>query len=490
MARARYGKAGLERADLYEYFAATHLRHVGNDEWHGKPFYLEDWQREGIWRPIFAAGRREKGGGFRRKHRRAIVGLPRNYGKTELTVAILLTVAMMEPRYNGQYGVIASSEDQSRKILRTIKAMCRADAELDAIWEPLKDEVRNRDTGAVIKVFPYSEAALQSWHFNCVICDEMHVWRDVEVWNAIVSGQKSIPDALALVISTAGRSREGVLWDLLQRARSGEDPATWLYWVGAEDDEDIDDERMWRRLAMPSWVSVDDIRDQRRMLSPRSFERYVLNRWPQAKGEDMALTWKQVERCRAVDLPLDMSRPFTLGVDGATSGDSFAVVAHQLLDDGVHRFREWVFDEPGEDGYYPLSQIEELIASIAQEHRAPVAVDPSRMLLMSQQLQDDYGLEVVAVPQNNKNMCPASDLLARAVKAGTCSLARCPKLAAHLLNCTVLEREPVGWRFGSKAHGQGTDRIDAAIAAAIAAFAESQMPRVPTFAETGGIWLV
>lgn len=58
--------------------------------------------------------------GFKRKYRRAIIGLPSGYGKSELCAGILLTVATMEPVHNGQYGMVASSKDQIRNVYEKI----------------------------------------------------------------------------------------------------------------------------------------------------------------------------------------------------------------------------------------------------------------------------------------------------------------------------------------------------------------------------------
>ena len=140
-----------------------------------------------------------------------------------------------------------------------------------------------------------------------------------------------------------------------------------------------------------SWVSVEDVRRQRENLSNKQFERYEANRFPLEKSEDKALKVGEVRACQRIGNLFDFNKPFMLGVDGATSGDSFAIVAHQVVD-GIDCYQEWVFDEPGESGYYDLNQIEELIAWLSQKYKCPVGIDPARLLLMAQQLQDDYGV--------------------------------------------------------------------------------------------------
>lgn len=488
--RARISKAGRDEAFAYRLFFETHIRHTDN-RYFGHLFKLDPWQRNDIFEPIFGQGHMVGKGdakAFERKVRIAVEGVPRSGGKSDLACGILLTVASMEPVYNGEYAVIAYSKDQARKDFQKLKTMIRLDPELSAMWKPLTDSIVNEETGARIMVMPYSDNALQSWHLNMAILDEVHTYKNDELYNAVVSGQRDIFNALCMVITTAAGSRKGFLWEQLPKWR--EDRQTHLAWWGARDDDDLDDHKMWERTHPMSWVSLDAVAGQREKLSSKNFERYEVNRFPLEKSEDKALKVREVARCMRETNRFDFEQPFVLGVDGATSGDSFAIVAHQVADDGSDCFHEWVFDQPTESGYYDLNQIEQLIAWLHQKHRCPVGIDPARLLLMAQQLQDDYGVEVFSVPQSNKIMCAASDMLTRSVKEGRAMLEGCPKLADHLTNCTVLTREPFGWRFGSEKHGQGSERIDAAIAAAIAKYATQTVGPQVGFAESGGVWAV
>lgn len=487
--RVHLSKAGKEEAFAYRLFFETHIKHTDN-RYFGKPFKLDSWQWRDVFQPLFGQGRMVKAGGdrvFQRSKSILAVGLPRSGGKSDLACGILLTVASMEPVYNGEYAVIAYSKDQASKDFGKLKTMIRLDPDLSAMWKPLTNEIVNTETGARIMVFPYSENALQSWHLNFCVLDEVHTYKNGELYEAVTSGQRDIFNAVCMIITTAAGGRKGFLWDELPKWRDGKD--AHLAWWGARDDEDVDDERMWKRTHPMSWVTIDQVRKQRRKLGKKSFERYEINRFPLEKAADRALKVREVRACLDGENLFDFEKPFILGVDGATSGDSFAIVAHQEID-GLDCFHEWVFDEPGESGYYDLNQIMQLIAALSQKHGCPVGIDPARLLLMAQQLQDDYGVKVFEVPQSNKIMCAASEMIARSVKEKRARLAGCPKLAEHLENCTQLIREPFGWRFGSERHGQGTERIDAAIAAAIAKYSTATVGPSISFVESGGVWVV
>lgn len=488
-------RRGLDEAGMLEYFAATHLKHAGNKpEWYGKPFFLESWQRDYIWNPIFATGKtvgKGEDARFVRRYRSALVMEPRDWGKTELAAAMVLSESNVHPVWMGQYGIIAYDEPQARKILATLAAMIHQDPDLNALWDTGKKEIVNRETGAVIKVFPYSPGAIQSWHFNMLVADELHVWRDNSVWNAIVSGMGNVENSLIIAITTAAAERSGFLWDWIAGSEDitsvFEDPNAYCVWFGADDADNPDERSTWRKVCLPSWVKLDTIAMQRKRLSKTNFERYILNRFPVEKEPDRSMRPRDISACVRNGDGFDFEQPFVLGVDGATSGDTFAIVAHQSRD-GQDFFHEWIYDRPGERGYYDLNQIEGVIAGLAQKYHCAVGIDPARLLLMAQQLQDDFGIEIYEVQQSNKIMCPACSILQNSVRSHKCHLGGTPKLAEHLKNCRDLEREPYGVRWTSNRHGQGTERIDAAIAAAIAKWMTQTMPEELSFADTGGIW--
>lgn len=475
--KTRYNKVGLTIARDYERCLSSMCHHVSNDDYYGRPFLLEDFQRENMWKPIFACGKVENGR-FARKHRRAIFCLPSGFGKTETAAAMVLTIATMEVVHNGQYGVVASSVPQVRNIFDKIATMIKLNDTWSKQWEIGKDVIEHRETGAKIMVLPNKADALESWHFNVLIFDELHVYRDSSVWDAGVKGQKVIPNALTIGITTAGDAREGFLWDMLTDM-GPKDPGMFIYWLGLDDSDDIDKKSAWRKLMVASWVTWDSIQDQRSTASSkRAFERYSANRFPNDANAYAFFTDRQLELCCRYNNDFDFSLPYTIGIDGATSGDSYAIVAYQerTSERGIVHgcTREWVFDEPDEDsGHYDLSAIMELLAGICERNWPEViGIDPNRMLVMSSQLENMYGIQCVSFAQNNPTMCQATSLVVNAVKDKKTRLKGSPKLKEHLSHTVELEREPYGSRFGKDSR---KSKIDAAIALAIAQLAYAKL---------------
>lgn len=483
----RYPRAGLDVADAYEVFAGAYLHHVSNDEYYGRPFLLEPWQRDMLWRPLLASGRME-GGRFVRRYRRALLGLPRGYGKTELAAAIVMTLAVMEPVQMGQYCVVADSEEQAGNCLAKLKAMVRLDSDLSDVWEVQKGLIRNRETDAEIKVMPYKESALQSWHFNVAVLDEMHVYRSDAVWNAVVSGQKVIPNALLVGITTASAERRGFLWDLYSRVAAGGDPSCYLCWIGLDDADDASDERGWRKVLLPSWVSAESLREQRGSMTAEAFERYQLNRFPARASASRLMSRADLAACRAQAGDIDWGRYFAVGLDGATGGDTLAVCAYQRGPGGEDLYAEWAWDVPDERGLYDLVEVADVLESLARRPGRPLLVaDPARMAFLTKYLERERGVGLFALPQQARVMCPATSLLTRAVKSRSARMAATPVLADHCGNAVNEPSRAYGDRLSSEAHGQGSARIDMAVAAAMAMWAYDNAERPADFS-SGGVW--
>jgi len=108
---------------------------------------------------------------------------------------------------------------------------------------------------------------------------------------------------------------------------------------------------------------------------------------------------------------------------------------------------------------------------------------------MAQHLEQSYGVPLVAMPQTNAAMCPATSLMQNAVRGGHAHLGGCPKLAEHLGNAVLLDRgsseSGTGRRARSEqaAYRRGGRR-------AIALYALETQDIAPSFAETGGVYTI
>lgn len=464
----RISENGRRQAERARIFAETFLTFAGNDEKCGDPYEVSDWLYKNVWLPLFGTGRMV-GRKWRRRFRQVLLGLHRYFGKSQLAAVIILTVATMEPVANGQYGIIADTKDNTAMIKDYIKTMIRASPQLSREWSIYKDEIKNERTGQTIVVFPYKEAALQGKHFNVLVGDEVHVWRDDTVWGAAVSGQGKVPNALMIGITTAGASRDGFLFKKWRELKTKKE--AFICWLGIDDGDDPEDRRCWRKITAAGRMSMEELESMHDALTAKDFERYILNRTPMDEVEEPFMRRADVEACQRREGSVDHSEWFCVGIDGAVSGDTLAIVAAQRQGD-EWAFEEWCWDRPESYGTYDLLAVSDVILMLTNERGRPlVCCDPARMQFLTNWMQRTHGVELFSVAQTPSVMCPASELLARSVKTHVADMKGLRFLPQHCVNAVSSESKAYGRRLASVAHGQGSKRIDAAVAAAMAMWA-------------------
>lgn len=475
------GERQVERTRLY---AETFLTYAGESELCGEPYEVSDWMLRNLWRPLFGTGRVDaRTGRWVRQYRRVLFGVHRGFGKSQVAAVITLTVADMEALPNGMYGIVADSQPNTKMVKDYIKTMIRARRELSDRWKVYKDVIRNEQTGQEIHVFPYKEAALQGKHFHVLVGDEIHVWRDSLVWDAAVSGQAKIPNALTIGITTAGLSRDGFLFQLYRQLKG--DPYAYVCWLGIDDSDNPADRRCWRKITAAGRITMEELEEQFHALPLSQFERYYMNRTPMDDDEEPFMRRRDVEACRRVEADLDEDEWFCVGIDGAVSGDTLAMVAAQRQGE-VWAFREWTWDTPNTLGVYDLNDVADVIQVLAADRGRPlICCDPARMQFLANWLERERGIELTAVAQQTSIMCPASELLARSVKTHAAAMSNVPVTAEHCINAKTSESKAYGRRMTSEAHGKGSKRIDAAIAAAMAMWAYDNNAD-----ETPSVWTI
>lgn len=484
------GERQVARSEL---FAETFLTFAGESELCGQPYQISDWLHDNIWEPVFGTGEvDERTGRWRRRFRRVLVGVHRGFGKSQLAACLVLTIATMEPLPNGMYGIVADTKDNTKMVRDYIATIIRANRSLADQWTVYKGVIRNDQTGQEIHVYPYKEAALQGKHFHVLIGDEIHVWRDDTVWKAGVSGQAKIWNALTIGITTAGASRDGYLFKLYHKLKA--DKHAYICWLGITDQDNPADRACWQTICAAGRVTMEELEEQYESdkledgTPGLSFIRYYLNRTPMDETEEPFMFRADVEECqKAPALEVDFSQWFTVALDGAVKGDTLAVVAAQRQGE-EWAVAEWCWEKPAKgQATYDLTEVADVLLMLAHEPGDPfICADPARMQFLTNWLAREHGFDLSSVAQVPSIMCPASELLARSVATHTVSLAGAPVLAQHCLNAVSAESKAYGRRLASEKgrHGQGTKRIDAAIAAAMAMWAydnnEDESPSVWT----------
>jgi phage terminase large subunit-like protein len=335
------------------------------------------------------------------------------------------------------------------------------------------------------------------------LIDELHAWKKRELWDVISTGMRKVSGSLKIVISTAGRGQENVAWDTVDYARkvaSGEidDPTLLPILFETPADADWRDEEIWRRVnpgLANGFPDLDALRAAAREAEHRPGEREAfrqlhLNVWLDHSSDPFVDMAVYDEGAGAVDLDDMEGEPCWLGVDLSSVNDLTVIVAAWRHGDDGYIVHPWFFcpadnlrgraDRDGvpypewaEAGlitptlgnvvdYRPVEdQIRELCARFDVRE---IAFDPHMARNMIANLLDD-GLPAVEMRQGWVTMAPAIKELERAIVGRRFRHGGHKVLRWNFSNIAV-ETDKAGNKSFHK--GKSTDRIDGAVAAAMA----------------------
>ncbi|MDD9730447.1 terminase large subunit [Mameliella sp. AT18] len=503
------------------------LRHPQSDA-PGRAFQLYPWQ-ERIVRRIY--GPRHADG--RRIVQTVWLMLPRGNRKTSLAAALALLHTIGPERVPaGQVIFAAVDREQAGIGFREAANIIRQDKRLEAATR-----IYDAHNAAKKIVFKAQDVTLQAISSDggaqhgktpaFTLVDELHAWRGRDLWEALRSGAAKTPDSLTVIATTAGRGTDGVaadMYDYARRVALGEidNPAFLPIIFAADPEDDWLDEATWHKCnpgLEHGFPSIEGLRTLAREAEHRPSDRYAfqqfnLNLW-QANSRSPLFDLDTYDKLAVEIDETDLEElPCWIGVDMSLNGDLTAIVAAWRHEDDRITVKPWLY-VPGEElkaradrdgvpyetwrdaGHIiatpgPIvdpgaieTQITELCATFDVQE---VAFDPHLARRTMQNLLDD-GLPVIELRQSVINMAICAGDLERTVAGQMLRHDGQPVLRNHFAN-VVASRSDSGLIRMHK--GRKTDRIDGAIAAAMAVSracaAESQHSTYNN-AETAGIFV-
>lgn len=303
-----------------------------NGRWTGEPFRLMPWQK----RLLYELFEVDEVTGLR-VYRRALIGLPRKSGKTELLAALLLYLMLADGEKSAAVYCAAASEEQADMVFDAAKRMCEIDgAPLGELVDVQVSRLSSRsDPYSFMQRLTSKGRTKHGLNPFAVGLDELHAWgtgEGEELWAALSTGSAARRQPLQIAITTAGldleESRCGQMYLLGRAIERGEQEHGGFFfrWWQAPEDCDYRDPAMWA-LASPSYgVTIEDGFYRQELVSvPESvFRRLYLNQWVDY-GESPWVTREQMRACRVEPFEMQRNSPTWVGVDLSETRDSTAV---------------------------------------------------------------------------------------------------------------------------------------------------------------------
>ena len=456
---------GLVRVDPVR-FIQGELRHT-SDRWAGRPFKLRAFQRDFL-TELF----REVRG--HRVYTRALWGLPRKNGKSEIAAAVGTKMLVADGTYGAEVISVAGDRAQARIVFDSAKRMVEFSPRLSATLRIFRDAIEDPGTDSVWRVMSADAPLKHGLRPSAVIFDEVHVQPSRELWDVLESGFGARTEPLLLGISTAGYDRASLLGDLVREGEEGADPRFLYRWVGLPQDSEADyrDTETWR-LANPAlscadpFLVQDRLVDMARRLPENQFRRLHLNQW--TTGRDVAFP-EGVWAAAAADLDAPDGTEVVIAFVAARQRDTVAIVGATVHSPHVFPIRIWEETERVDP------------SDVADEIRAVWARYDVREFLCSEtdwswvllQLSDE-GLPVTKVPRSPQRLSLAWQMFYDAVVERRVTHDPDPVLARHASNLSLIsgpsglrpdldvaEGSPIAASLGAMLAYDGVARIEPA----------------------------
>ena len=472
----------------------------------GHKFQLDAWQ-ERIIRRIY--GPRNADGS--RVVKEVWLQIPRGNRKTSIAAALAILHLLGPERVaSGQILFAAGDRAQAAIAFKETADIIRMGKTLQrvtTIYDPHAGikTIKSALDGSVLKAVSSDGKAQHGTTPSFVLCDEIHVWPNRELYEALRSGMTKRAGGLWVTATTAGRGREGLAaerYSYMRKIALGEVKNESILPIIFEPEPDDDwlDEAVWHKVnpglkhGYPVLAELRKaaIEAQQNPAETYSFQQYALNRWL-GSSRDPLFNFDTYDASEfpATDREELEALPCYLGVDYAASGDLAAIIAAWLHDDGRVEIKPWFF--VAGDGLDERQRLEDLpyrqwIADrlltecpgpvIPQETVAEqineicatfdvqqVRYDPWHFRRTATELLAD-GVPMVEMAQGPRTMGPANGELVRAVNGGMIRHDGHPILRNHFAGVAAVPRDS-GLIWMAKADPK-RGHIDGAVAASMA----------------------
>lgn len=187
------------------FFIERYCRHSKGD-YGGEPFILEVWQKALV-AATFGIVSRETG--FR-KYREVLLVVGRKNGKSTLAAAIGLYLQLGDNESGAEVYALATKKDQAKVIWLEAKKMVKKSPELLKMDKPLVAELTAEFNDSTFKPLGRDSDTLDGLNVHGATMDEIHAWKDDNLYDVIVDGTSARSQPLIFIVTTAGTEREHI----------------------------------------------------------------------------------------------------------------------------------------------------------------------------------------------------------------------------------------------------------------------------------------
>lgn len=474
------------------------LKHT-KGEFHGKPFYLLDWQKK-IIQDVYGNVRDEDP--TKREYSTVYVEIPKKQGKSELGAAIALNQLVNDGEWKAEVYSCAADRQQAGIVFDVACDMVRQSKALSSRIKivPSTKKMIYEPTGSIYQVLSSDVATKHGLNVSACIFDELHVQPNRALYDVMTQGSGDArKQPLWFFLTTAGTDRNSICWEVHQKALDilegrKHDPRFYPVVFGIDENDDWQDEKSWYK-ANPSLgitIGIDKVRDayHKALESPADenmFRQLRLNQWVK-----QSVRWMQMDKWDECGMPIDpdslRGRVCYAGLDLSSTSDLTTLVLVFPPDDESEPYQVlpffWLPDETlslrvrrdhvmydvwEKQGFINTTEgnvvhyafIEEFINRLGEIYNIrEIAYDRWNASMFVQALQDD-GFTMVPFGQGFKDMSAPTKELMRLVLDHKIQHGGHPVLRWNMDNAYV-RTDPAGNLKIDKE--RSTEKVDGAVA--------------------------
>lgn len=413
----------------------------------GKYYVPMDWH-EKIVRDIYD----NVDGSGNRKIREAYISVPRKNSKTTFVAALCLYHLFADGEIGGQIYLAASDREQAKLAFKILTAMIRQQPTLKRLCQISKNgTVEVPSTNSRLRVLSKLSENVHGTNPSFVIYDELHVAKNRDMYDALITGMGNRRQPLLCIVTTAGNDRKSICYEKYHYGKqilagTLTNDSFYAYIREPEEGDNWHDPAVWQKVN-PGWgISVDPvfIENQHRQACDvpsfeNTFRQLYLNEWVSQSTRWIKMdVWDKAQVNASPSDFADM--PCYCGLDLSTTRDLTCFVMCFAADGKYYLFphffipsdtveisvnkvayEAWtrsgqLFSTPGNVVDYDF--LADHIAGLARQYNIKaVAYDRWNSNYIAQRLEA-RGIEMLAYSQGFRNLSPASKDFERGLVCG------------------------------------------------------------------------
>lgn len=186
-------------------FIQDHCKH-SKGSLAGQPFILELWQQAAT-AAMFGIVHKLDG---TRKYQEVFLVVARKNGKSTFAAAIGLYLLVADGELGPEVYAVATKKDQAKIIWLEAKRMIQKSKTLRRRVKALVASMESSFNDGVFEPLGRDSDTLDGLNVHGATFDEVHAWKDMNLYDVVVDGTSSRDNPLIFIISTAGTVRESV----------------------------------------------------------------------------------------------------------------------------------------------------------------------------------------------------------------------------------------------------------------------------------------